>query len=84
MTEHILFLTGHLAEPRLKQVVASMAPTDFTAEVRNVGVKVAALMTPEIVRRRIGPLDLVIRTVRSRGYLLEAASETGQQSVALA
>jgi DNA-binding response OmpR family regulator len=37
------------------------------------------------LRRRIGPLDLVIRTVRSRGYLLEeAASETGQQSVALA
>jgi two-component system OmpR family response regulator len=36
------------------------------------------------LRRRIGPLDLVIRTVRSRGYLLEAASETRQQSVALA
>jgi DNA-binding response OmpR family regulator len=37
------------------------------------------------LRRRIAPLDLVIRTVRSRGYLLEeAASETGQQSVALA
>ena len=36
------------------------------------------------LRRRIGPLDLVIRTVRSRGYLLEASSETGQQSVALA
>ena len=36
------------------------------------------------LRRRIGPLDLVIRTVRSRGYLLEGASETSQQSVALA
>lgn len=36
------------------------------------------------LRRRIGPLDLAIRTVRSRGYLLETASETGQQRVALA
>ncbi|HEX6014517.1 MAG TPA: DUF6513 domain-containing protein [Geminicoccaceae bacterium] len=63
MTEHILFLTGHLAEPRLRQVIASMVPTGFTAEVRNVGVKVAALMTPEIIRRRIGPLDGVSRVV---------------------
>jgi DNA-binding response OmpR family regulator len=37
------------------------------------------------LRRRIGPLELVIRTVRSRGYVLErSASETGQPSVALA
>ena len=33
-----------------------MAPTPFTWEVRNVGVKVAALMTPEIIRRRLGPV----------------------------
>ena len=33
-----------------------MAPAPFTWEVRNVGVKVAALMTPEIIRRRIGAL----------------------------
>lgn len=37
------------------------------------------------LRRRIGPVGLVIRTVRSRGYLLEvAASDPGQTSVALA
>jgi DNA-binding response OmpR family regulator len=29
------------------------------------------------LRRRIGPLGLAIRTVRSRGYLLEAAPATG-------
>ena len=33
-----------------------MAPTPFSWEVRNLGVKVAALMTPEIIRRRLGPL----------------------------
>jgi dihydropteroate synthase-like protein len=55
--EHLLFLTGHLAESRLTRVLESMAPTPFTWEVRNVGVKVAALMTPEIILRRIGPID---------------------------
>jgi DNA-binding winged helix-turn-helix (wHTH) protein len=37
------------------------------------------------LRRRLGGVGLAIRTVRSRGYLLEvAASDTGQTSVALA
>lgn len=57
MPEHILFLTGHLAEPRLRRVLEAMAPTPFTWEVRNLGVKVAALMTPEIIRRRLGPVE---------------------------
>ena len=35
------------------------------------------------IRRRISPLGLAIRTVRSRGYLLET-SERGQKSVGLA
>ena len=50
--EHILFLTGHLAEPRLRSVLAAMAPP-FTYAVRNIGVKVAALMTPQIIERRL-------------------------------
>ena len=37
------------------------------------------------LRRRLGPIGLVIRTVRSRGYLLElSTSDPGQMSVALA
>ena len=37
------------------------------------------------LRRRLAPVGLVIRTVRSRGYLLElSASDPGQTSVALA
>ncbi len=63
MSEHILFLTGHLAEPRLRELLAGMAPERFTWEVRNVGVKVAALMTPEIIRRRIGPLGATSRVL---------------------
>jgi DNA-binding response OmpR family regulator len=36
------------------------------------------------LRRRLGAVGLVIRTVRSRGYLMEQDSEKGQASVALA
>lgn len=80
MSEHILFLTGHLAEPRLRQVLDAMAPTPFTWEVRNLGVKVAALMTPEIVRRRLGDLAAATRIVlpgRCKGDLAALAAELG-------
>jgi dihydropteroate synthase len=53
MTERILFLTGHLAERRLRQVLAGLGETPFTWEVENIGVKVAALMTDPIVLRRL-------------------------------
>jgi dihydropteroate synthase-like protein len=55
MPEHILFLTGHLALPRLERVLAAMQPTPFTFEVRDIGVKVAALMTGELISRRLKP-----------------------------
>ena len=40
--EHILFLTGRLAKPRLTKQLARMAPPDFTHEIVDIGVKVAA------------------------------------------
>jgi len=58
MPEHLLFLTGRLAEPRVARVLASMQPTEFTYDVRDIGVKVAALMTGDMIRRRLrAPLD---------------------------
>ncbi|WP_028999674.1 DUF6513 domain-containing protein [Azohydromonas australica] len=51
--EHIVFLTGHLAQPALQRVLAGMdAP--FTWEVRDIGLQVAGLMTADMVRRRVG------------------------------
>ena len=79
MTENLLFLTGHLAEPRLRHVLRAMAP-GFAWEVRNVGVKVAALMTPEIIRRRIGALDGVTGIVlpgRCKGDFAALVGELG-------
>ena len=37
MPEHILFLTGRLAKPRVDQALAAMQPTDFSFTVRDVG-----------------------------------------------
>ncbi len=53
MPERILFLTGRLARGRLEALLAKMAPADFTYAVQDMGVKVAALMTGEIIRRRL-------------------------------
>lgn len=52
MTEHILFLTGKLAERQLRSILTKMQPS-FTYTVHELGVKVAALMTTEMVARRL-------------------------------
>jgi len=52
VVEAILFLTGHIAKPRLEAVLESMQP-EFDYEVFDIGVKVAALMTEEIIARRL-------------------------------
>lgn len=72
MPERLLFLTGHLAEKRLSKVLEAMAPTEFDYEVRDLGVKVAALMTAKLITRRLAaPLDCdrVILPGRFRGDL---------------
>ncbi len=53
MAEHILFLTGKLAEKSLHRVLESMQPTDFSYEVRQLGVSVAALMTTQLIEKRL-------------------------------
>jgi dihydropteroate synthase-like protein len=52
MAESILFLTGHLARPRLEAVLTGMNP-GFDWKVLDIGVKVAALMTEDIITRRL-------------------------------
>jgi len=52
MAESILFLTGHLARPRLEAVLNGM-DAGFDWKVLDIGVKVAALMTEDIITRRL-------------------------------
>jgi len=57
MAENILFLTGHLARPRLESVLEAMKGS-FDWKVLDIGVKVAALMTEDIIARRLpAPVD---------------------------
>ncbi|MBQ0930668.1 dihydropteroate synthase [Ideonella sp. 4Y16] len=73
--EHIVFLTGHLAEASLQRVLQSLNSTageaPFTWETRDVGVQVAALMTADMIRRRVpAPLpgaDRILVPGRCRG-----------------
>jgi dihydropteroate synthase-like protein len=53
MTERILFLTGHLARPRLEKILAESGALGFEWSVLDIGVKVAALMTEAIIIRRL-------------------------------
>ena len=78
--EHILFLTGKLAQKRLQRILEEMAPTEFSYEIRNIGVSVAALMTAQMISRRLNDLngaDKVIVPGLCRGDLSETAEQLG-------
>jgi dihydropteroate synthase-like protein len=68
MPERILFLTGHLAEGRLRRVLAEMGSADFAWDVRDIGVQVAALMTADIIRRRLPREELHVDRVLVPGF----------------
>ena len=79
MSEHILFLTGRLAQASLERVLASMeAP--FSWEVREIGIQVAGLMTADLIKRRVNPpveADRIIVPGRCRGDLDALAAHYG-------
>lgn len=53
MSEHILFLTGKLAERSLHKVLEEMQPTEFSYDVHQLGISVAGLMTADMISRRL-------------------------------
>ncbi len=83
-TEHILFLTGKLAEKRLNRILESMQPIEFSYEVRNLGVSVAALMTAQMIVRRLkdfASFDKIIVPGLCRGDISQASEELGVEFV---
>jgi dihydropteroate synthase-like protein len=52
MNEHILFLTGSLAEKQLRSILEKMQPA-FSYTVHQLGLKVAALMTADMIERKL-------------------------------
>lgn len=51
--EHLVFLTGRLAQNGLARVLQSLEPAPFTWEIREIGLQVAALMTADMIKRRV-------------------------------
>ncbi|MEO8419008.1 MAG: DUF6513 domain-containing protein [Methylophilaceae bacterium] len=80
MSENLLFLTGKLAEKSLHKVLAGMQPTDFKYRVAQLGVSVAALMTPELIVRRLpdaGDADRIVIPGLCRGDLTMLENKYG-------
>jgi hypothetical protein len=80
MAERILFLTGHLARPRLEKVLTTFDGAGFEWSIFDVGVKVAALMTEAIISRRLPrPVDAqrILVPGRCRANLDRLSAEFG-------
>ena len=54
MKENVLFITGKLAENNLKNILECIDNKNFDYEIRNLNVNVAALLTTDMIARRIG------------------------------
>ena len=79
MAEHLLFLTGKLAEKQLRNILEKMQP-DFTYTVHQLGIKVAALMTADMIARRLQDTfgaDRIIVPGRCRGDLEALSKDLG-------
>jgi dihydropteroate synthase-like protein len=78
MSERLLFLTGHLAKPRLEKILREAGLGE--AAVHNIGVKVAALMTEAIIARRLSKpvkADKIVLPGRVRVDLDKLSTEFG-------
>jgi dihydropteroate synthase len=72
MAEHIVFLTGRLAERNLRREIEALGPGLFTCEVVRLPISVAGLMTADFIGRHFSPaghIDRVIVPGRCRGDL---------------
>jgi dihydropteroate synthase-like protein len=79
MPEHILFLTGKLAEKQLRRTLEEMEP-EFRYTVHQLGLTVAALMTADMIHRRLKDTfgaDRVLVPGRCRGDLETLSRDLG-------
>jgi dihydropteroate synthase len=78
MKNNILFITGKLAEKNLRNILDCIEDKKFTYEIRNLNINVAALLTTEMIHRRIGNVDSfnkIILPGKVRGDIDELAKK---------
>ena len=87
MNEHIVFLTGKLAKISLEKVLYDISSkNEFTYEVIDIGVNVAALATINIIIKKMDIKDILKATKiiipgRCRGEIKDLEKYTGKQCV---
>jgi dihydropteroate synthase-like protein len=80
MAERVVLLTGHLAKARLEKLMTALGDTGAEWAVIDIGVKVAALMSEQIVLRRLTlpeGTDRVVLPGRFRGSLETLSAHFG-------
>ncbi len=84
MTQKLLFLTGKLAEKSLNKVLSEVQNNPktppFKYRIEQIGVSVAALMTPDLIARRLkqtGDVDKVIVPGLCQGDLTPLQQQYG-------
>ncbi len=84
MTQNLLFLTGKLAEKSLNKVLSEVQNNSktppFKYRVEQIGVSVAALMTPDLIARRVkqtGDADKMIVPGLCQGDLTKLEAQYG-------
>lgn len=55
--QHIVMVTGKLAQTGLRRVLEALGPDDFTYEIRAFDIAVAAWISTDLIRDTIGDLD---------------------------
>ena len=63
MAERLLLLTGRLAYESLCRELEALQGIELNYQVRDLGVKVAALMTTDLIRRRLTDIEQVDRII---------------------
>lgn len=84
MAKNLLFLTGKLAEKSLHKVLAEVQSnpktTPFKYRIQQIGVSVAALMTPDLIARRLketGNADKIILPGLCQGDISQLEAQYG-------
>jgi dihydropteroate synthase len=80
MPERILFITGKLAEKSLRRTLDGIADPSFEYDIRVLGVAVAALMTGDLIRRRLDQVagfDRILIPGRCRGDIATLSAHFG-------
>ena len=87
MNEHIVFLTGKLAKISLEKVLSDISSkNEFTYEVVDIGVNVAALATINIIIKKMDIKDILKATKiiipgRCRGEIKDLEKYSGKKCV---